>query len=256
MKSLNTNLHFQYENFAQEKTMVLVGSLGADLSMWDAQIKYLSTEFNILRLDPAGLGRSPLDKTVLSIADHGHDLFMILDALDLDKVYFCGLSLGGLIGQWLAIYHPERFEKIILCNTAAKIGTTETWNDRIETVKQHGLAAIKEATASKWFTKEFLQANAEVVDDIMGTFQRTDLNGYLANCAAVRDADFRDHIKEIKVPVLIISGSADTVTTPADAEFLAQEIPVNKHVSLQSAHLSNIACAEEFASLILDFCAD
>lgn len=256
LKLLNTKIHFQYEHFSQEKTILLSGSLGADLSMWDEQVELLSNDFNVLRMDIKGLGLSPADKAEVSIAEHGEDVLRLLDALELPKVYFCGLSLGGLIGQWLGINHPERFEKIILSNTAAKIGTEAVWEDRMKLVESTGLSALRDITIEKWFTPDFRQSHAETVDKVLQTFQQTKPEGYIANCAAVRDADFSDSLKHIPIPVLIISGLQDQVTSIADAEFLAKEIPLCKHVSLNAAHLSSVECAEEFCKLIVQFAKD
>jgi 3-oxoadipate enol-lactonase len=256
LKLLNTKIHFQYEHFAQEKTILLSGSLGADLSMWDKQIEHLNNDFNVLRMDIKGLGLSAVDKDALSIEEHGQDVLGLLDALELQKIYFCGISLGGLIGQWLGIHHPERFEKIILSNTAAKIGSESIWEDRIKQVAHFGLVALRNATAEKWFTPAFRENHAETVERVLDAFQRTAPEGYIANCAAVRDADFRDSLHDLKVPVLIISGLQDQVTSVSDAEYLAKEIPVNKHVSLNAAHLSSVECAEEFSKLILQFSKD
>jgi len=256
LKLLNTKIHFQYEHFSRARTIILSGSLGADLSMWDDQIKWLSKDFNVLRMDIKGLGLSAVEKGELSIAEHGQDVLRLLDALEIPKVYFCGLSMGGLIGQWLGIHHPERFEKIILSNTAAKIGTDEGWQDRIRQVESSGVAALRNTTAERWFTTDFRQTHAEQVDRVLDTFQKTAAAGYIANCAAVRDADFRDSLKNIPVPVLVISGLQDQVTSTADAEYLAQQIPHSKHISLNAAHLSNVECAEAFSKLVLQFLND
>jgi 3-oxoadipate enol-lactonase len=253
LKPMNNQVHFQFQNFEKEKTIVFSGSLGADLHMWDGQVEFLCRDFNVLRLDTRGLGKSPVTKQELSIADHGQDVLDILDVLELPKVYFCGLSLGGLIGQWLGIFHPERFEKIILSNTAAKIGTESSWNDRIKEVQANGLSSIAAGTADRWFTPGFRQSHEEAVAKVMDTFRRTDVIGYTANCAAVRDADFRESLHDLKVPVLVISGLQDQVTTVADSEFMADGIPECSHVSLNAAHLSNVEFAKEFSELILKF---
>jgi 3-oxoadipate enol-lactonase len=256
LKLLNTKIHFQYEHFAQEKTILFSGSLGADLSMWDQQIEHLNNDFNVLRMDIKGLGLSAVVKDAISIEEHGEDVLRLLDALELRKVYFCGISLGGLIGQWLGIHHPERFEKIILSNTAAKIGTESVWDERIKQVAHSGLDALRNATAERWFTPAFREKHAETVKKVLDVFQRTAPDGYIANCAAVRDADFRDSLHHLKVPVLIISGLQDQVTSVSDAEYLSKEIPLNKHISLNAAHLSNVECAQEFSKLILQFSKD
>jgi 3-oxoadipate enol-lactonase len=251
--ALNGQIHFQYQNSNQDKTIFFLGSLGSHLSMWDWQADGLNAHFNVLRMDLRGLGKSLLTEKELTIANHGRDVIDLLDTLRLSKVYFCGLSLGGLIGQWLGINYPERFEKIILSNTAAKIGTEPNWNERIKQVQANGLSSIAAGTAEKWFTPGFRKSNEETVTNVMDIFQRTEVSGYTANCAAVSDADFRNVLQDLKVPVLIISGLQDQVTTVADGEFMADRIPNSMHVSLNAAHLSNVECAELFTQYVVDF---
>jgi 3-oxoadipate enol-lactonase len=253
IKLSSSDCYYEYEDFGNDKIIVFSNSLGTDLKMWESQIDILSHHFNILRMDTRGHGKSTIKQDEVSIGELGKDVVELLDALNLDKVYFCGLSMGGLIGQWLGIHHGSRFEKIILSNTAAKIGTQESWNTRIEQVKAQGLESILDGTAERWFTAEFRNNNPDKVNEVLNAFKNNSLRGYTANCAAVRDADFRDQLHELEVPVLVISGLQDQVTTVEDGKFLARRIPVSKHISLNAAHLSSVECAEEFSKHILHF---
>lgn len=260
MPLININNHqtyFEYDDFGQKEVILFSNSLGTNLSMWEQQVDILSHHFNILRYDTRGHGQSisPENEQVKAydIATLGQDVLALLDHLVFEKVHFCGLSMGGLIGQWLGINAPERFEKIIIANTAAKIGNADAWNQRIQFISENGLGSITAATAERWFTENFRKQQPEVIANVLDNFVKTDLAGYAACCAAVRDADFRSELHNLEVPTLVISGSKDPVTTVDDAKFLAKRIPVASHVSLSAAHLSNIEKGEEFSKLILHF---
>jgi 3-oxoadipate enol-lactonase len=221
--------------------------------MWDAVAEIVKTKFNILRYDTLGHGRSTINSENVSVEALGRDVLELLDSLKLEKVYFCGLSMGGMIGQWLGINAPERFEKIILANTAAKIGTAESWNTRIDLVKTNGLNVLLKGTAERWFTPAFREKNPEVVNAILEKFKQNSVQGYVANCTAVRDANFREDLQNLKVSTLIISGLQDEVTTVADGNFMQEKIPDSRHVQLNANHLSAVELPEEFARAILDF---
>ncbi len=245
--------HYKLENFGHEKTLVFSNSLGTNYSMWEDSIAVLSHHFNILRYDKRGHGESTCEHEVVSIADLGRDVIELLDFLKLEKVYFCGLSISGLIGQWLGINHPERFEKIILSNTAAKIGTTQGWEARVKQVSEHGLESILEGTAQRWFTPEYRAKNPAAVEEILTNFKATSLRGYTACCKAVGGADFSQSLHNLETPTLIIVGTKDKVTTLEDGKFMQKRTPVCSLVTLDAAHLSNKEHPEEFAKHILHF---
>ncbi len=245
--------HYLFEDYGKEITLVFSNSLGTNFSMWDENIPYLKEHFNILRSDTRGHGKSTIHQETVSTEELGNDVVELLDYLKLDKVVFCGLSMGGLIGQYLGIHHPERFSGIILCNTAAKIGTQEVWNTRIEQVKNHGLSSILEGTARRWFTEDYREKYPEKVAQILQNFENNAIEGYTACCAMVRDADFRSELKQIKVPSLIVCGAKDEVATVADGVFLQAQILDAKLVEMEAAHLSNLANPEEFSKHIIHF---
>jgi 3-oxoadipate enol-lactonase len=252
----NNPCYYEFEDFGNSEVLIFSNSLGTNLSMWEQQVDILSHHFNILRYDTRGHGKSgapinPNDK--YDIATLGQDVLALMDYLKLEKIHFCGLSMGGLIGQWLGINASNRFEKIVIANTAAKIGNEEGWNQRINYVTENGLQSITTATAERWFTEGFRKQHPSVVSGILDNFVKTDTGGYAACCAAVRDADFRTELHNLEVPTLVISGSKDPVTTVEDAKFLMKRIPLARHVTLAAAHLSNMEKGEEFAKLILHF---
>ena len=180
----------------------------------------------------------------------------LLDALKIDKAHFCGLSMGGLIGQWLGINAPERLNRLIVCNTAAKIGTPDIWNPRIETVlrdRQAAMVGLRDASIARWFTPAYSEANPESAKRITDMLAATSPEGYAANCAAVRDADFRDQLGEIKAPLLVIAGAADAVTPPSGSLFIQEHVAGAEYAEFQAAHLSNVEVGEPFSRRVIDF---
>lgn len=245
------SLYYEHHQFGHEDTILFSNSLGTDHSLWEPQLDILSHHFNILLYDTRGHGKSEVTQGEYSIEQLGEDVIALLDALKIEKVTFCGISMGGLIGQWLGIHHTDRLKSLIISNTAAKIGSAEGWNSRIETVKKDGLESIVPATESRWFTPDFVQEHAQQIQSILNVFKNTPLEGYTSCCAAVRDADFREELYQIEIPTLVISGLHDLVTTVDDGKFLAKRIPVSRHVEVNTAHLANLGTPEEFCKLIL-----
>jgi 3-oxoadipate enol-lactonase/4-carboxymuconolactone decarboxylase len=255
MPELNRNgtlIHYQLDGPAQGPVLVFSNSLGADLSMWGAVVRELSPAIRVLRYDTRGHGQSPASGPV-TMADLGGDVLALLDELSIPKAHVCGLSMGGLIAQWLGIYHPDRISRLILSNTAAKIGTDVGWNERIDTVNQQGVSAIAEAALDRWLTPEFREHNPAVRNHWVERFRATDNQGYVACCMAIRDADFRDELPRITVPTLIIAGTHDPVTTVADGQFMQQAIPDAQLVELPAAHLSAVEVANAFAQALNTF---
>jgi 3-oxoadipate enol-lactonase len=253
IKMQRTTLNYVFDDFKKEQTIVFSNSLGTDLRMWDKQAELLGQEFNILRYDTRGQGKSEVIEGEYSIEMLGNDVLNLLDFLKIEKVNFCGLSIGGLTGQWLGIHAPERLNKLILCNTAVKIGNAAGWNTRIEIVQKNGLDSIVSGTQERWFTSEFVTENKDEVDAVLAMFVQTQLAGYISCCAAVRDADFTDEVSKISVPTLIISGTEDLVTTIKDGDFLMEKIPNSILAAFKTAHISNIEKADDFTKLLIEF---
>lgn len=250
------DLHYQLEGPDAAPVLLLSNSLGTDLHMWDAQLPAWRERFRVLRVDTRGHGRSLVTPGPYSIELLGRDLLALLDHLAIDKVHFCGLSMGGLIGQWLGIHAGDRLLKLVVCNTAARIGNAEGWNSRIETVQQGGVQAmrdLRDASIARWFTPEFAQAQPQQAERITAMLAATAPQGYAANCAAVRDADFRGQLDRITAPTLIVAASQDAVTTPADGRFLQAGIADAEYVEFNAAHLSNVEAGELFTQAVLDF---
>jgi 3-oxoadipate enol-lactonase len=237
-----------YELFGSSAAPVLVfsNSLGTDLTMWDSQAAVLSRDFRVLRYDTRGHGRSSITPGPYSMGQLADDLIGLLDKLELDRVHFCGLSIGGMTGISLALRFPQRLVKVILSNTAAKIGSSEVWNARIDAVRKGGMQSVVPGILERWYTAEFRSASPEAVESTRRMLLNTPVEGYAGCCAALRDADLRNEIAGIHLRVLIIAGAHDPATTPADGRFLAERIAGSRYVELRAAHLSNIEASEAF----------
>ncbi|WP_312231808.1 3-oxoadipate enol-lactonase [Pseudomonas sp.] len=250
------DLNYLLEGPAAAPVLVLSNSLGTNLHMWDAQIPAFTEHFRVLRYDTRGHGQSMVTPGFYSIEQSGRDVLALLDALNIDKAHFCGLSMGGLIGQWLAINAPSRLDRLVLCNTAAKIGTDEVWNTRIDTVLKGGEKAmrdLRDASIERWFTAPFAKARPEKVEPIVTMLAQTSPQGYAGNCAAVRDADYREQIASITAPTLIVCGTGDAVTTPEHGRFMQERIRGAELVEFDAAHLSNVQAGELFTQRVLSF---
>jgi 3-oxoadipate enol-lactonase len=221
--------------------------------MWDPQVSEFLKSFRVLRYDTRGHGQSSVTPGSYSIEQLAKDVLALADALKLDRFHFCGLSMGGMTGMWVALNAPQRLNKLILCSTAAKIGAPEMWNARIDIVRKQGMKPVAAATMERWFTAAFRAKNPQIVTSIQEMLEAVNPEGYAANCAAVRDFDFRDQLHRIHTSALVISGTHDPATTPGDGHFLAAHIPGARYVELNGAHLSNIEDAGRFTREVVTF---
>jgi 3-oxoadipate enol-lactonase len=246
-------LHFRFEGAADRPVLVLLHSLGTNLSMWDRVAETLTTDYRILRVDLRGHGGSQVPPGPYRLADYCDDLFALLDALRLSRVHLAGISLGGMIAMGCAIRDPGRTGRLILANTAACIGTSNGWNARIAQVHAVGMTQLAAGAGEVWFTQAFREAHAEEVGRFTQMLSTCSLEGYTASCAALRDADLSQQLSGIVSPVLVVAGSGDAVTTPADAAALQQGIPDASCLELPAAHLSAAELPDEFSSAVQSF---
>jgi 3-oxoadipate enol-lactonase len=249
-------LHYQLDGPLGAPVLVLSNSLGTDLHMWDTQMPVFSQHFRVLRYDTRGHGKSLVTPGSYSIEELGRDVLALLDGLSIQQAHFCGLSMGGLIGQWLGIHANDRLRKLVVCNTAAKIGDPEVWNPRIEMVQRDGAAAmvgLRDASIARWFTAEFAETHPEQAKRITDMLAATSPQGYAACCAAVRDADFRKQLGAISVSTLVISGTQDAVTPPAGGRFIHEHISGSQFEEVHAAHLSNVEADVVFTSHVREF---
>jgi 3-oxoadipate enol-lactonase len=239
-------IHYDLAGPASAPALVFSNSLGATLSMWGPQMPAFQKQFRVLRYDTRGHGQSSVTPGPYTIEQLARDVVALLDQLQLDQVYLCGLSMGGQTGMWLALNAAKRFHKLVLCNTAAKIGTPEMWNPRIEAVRNGGMKSISTAVMQRWFSSDYRGKSSEVVAATKLMLEGANPDGYVANCAAIRDFDARESIAAIRIPTLVIAGTHDAATTPAEGRYLADHIPGARYVELNAAHLSNIENRDRF----------
>ncbi|MFL6611486.1 MAG: 3-oxoadipate enol-lactonase [Pseudomonas sp.] len=259
VKLAEGDLNYRFDGPQDAPVLVLSNSLGTDLHMWDEQIPAFSEHFRVLRFDTRGHGQSLVTEGPYSIEQLGRDVLAMLDQLNIDKAHFCGLSMGGLIGQWLGIHAGERLRKLVVCNTAAKIGDPSMWNPRIETVLRDGkdaMVALRDASIARWFTPDFAEAQPATAKKITDMLAATSPQGYAANCAAVRDADFREQLVSIRVPLLVIAGSEDAVTPPSGGHFIQERVSGAEYAEFYAAHLSNVQAGAAFSARVVDFLLD
>lgn len=253
MEADNLRLHYRFDGPEDAPCVILSNSLGTRFDMWEPQMPALTRHFRVLRYDTRGHGESGVTPGPYSIEQLGRDVIALMDHLDIQRAHFCGLSMGGMIGMWLGVHHPERLNRLVLCNTAAKIGPPELWNARIEKVKAEGVASIAPAVIDRWFTKGYQLKEPEKVASLQRMLAETSAEGYAANCAAVRDMDQRAAVAEIAVPTLVIVGTQDQATPPEDGRLVAERIPGACYVEFDAAHLSNWEAADAFTDNLVGF---
>jgi 3-oxoadipate enol-lactonase len=246
-------LYYEIEGPDDAPVLVLSNSLGTTLAMWLPQLASLTEHFRVLRYDTRGHGQSEVTTGPYSIAQLGRDVVALLDGLNIPSAHFCGLSMGGMTGIWLGVNAPDRIGRLVLCNTSAAIGVPEVWNARIAKVKQDGMESIIDGVLERWFTADFLVHATAQVERVRQMLRNTSAEGYVANCAAVRDMDQRSELSRITAPTLVIGGRHDKATPPEHGELIARAIPGAKYVELNAAHLSNWEVAQAFTQQLLSF---
>ena len=248
-------LFYRFDGPEDRPVLVLSNSLGTSLGMWEPQLPAFAARFRVLRYDSRGHGQSEAPLGPYTIERLGRDVLALLDGLGLERVSFCGLSKGGMVGQWLGAHAGERLERLVLACTSAHTGSPEVWTSRIATVRAQGMAAIVPALIDRWFTKGFQEREPETVARITAMLRATDPEGYAACCAAVRDMDQREAIRAIAVPTLVIVGRHDQATPPDHGRLIASHVNGARLVEVDAAHLGNVEAAETFNQAVLDFLA-
>jgi len=251
----SNDAQINYQTFGDAKNPALVfsNSLGTKFSMWQPQIEFFQQDYFVICYDTRGHGGSSAPQGPYTLQQLGQDVVNLLDHLNIQKATFCGISMGGLTGQWLAINKPERFSHVIVCNTAAKIGQEQAWNERAALVREQGLQPIASTAASRWFTEPFIQSNPTVVENLQNDLEAGSTEGYASCCEALAKADLREQLKDIVVPVLVIAGQQDPVTTVVDGQFMVEHIPDSQMSEINASHISNVEQPEQFNRLLQSF---
>ncbi len=253
MENDGCNIHYSHHVNAGKPTLVLSNSLGTTMAMWEPQLEVLKNHFSVVCYDSRGHGCSDVFPGSYSLDRLGCDVVELLDFLDLDKVHFCGLSIGGMVGQWLAARFPGRINSLVLANTSACIEPSSMWQDRINHVQKEGLLSIWANVLARWLSADFIKNNAEEVGSMKAMFSSIDSDGYCGCCAAIRDMDLRQVANLNKLPTLIIAGAQDLATPIEHSEYLLSQYSDGKLITLDAGHLSNIEQTEGFNQAILDF---
>jgi 3-oxoadipate enol-lactonase len=246
-------LYYQLDGSRARPALVLSNSLGTDLGMWERQAADLAAHFLVVRYDTRGHGRSSLGEAPVSIERLGLDVVALLDHLDIPRAHFCGISMGGLTGQWLGVHAPGRTGKLALANTAARIGSLEAWLARAQLVRAQGMGGVADGAAARWFTPGFAAREPAEVDRLIRRLREQGPEGYAACCEALAPADLREAVRAIAGPVLVIAGRHDPVTTVEDADWLAAQLPAARVEVLDASHLSNIEAPAEFTACLRRF---
>jgi 3-oxoadipate enol-lactonase len=232
--------------------LLLAHSVGCDLTLWDPQVAALADRFRIIRYDARGHGASTAPDGPYTVEQLGADALAVLDHFGVRKAHLCGLSLGGTLGQWLALNAPQRLASLTLCDTAARLGTVEGWQSRIDAAMAHGTSSIADMSMTRFFSDRFRQDDPETVERFRQTLIRTADCGFAGCCAVLRDCDFRTRLMEIAIPTLVMTGLLDVPTPPADSRELAARIHGAKLVLLDAGHISAVEAPAAFNAALVD----
>ncbi|MES2261753.1 MAG: 3-oxoadipate enol-lactonase [Pseudomonadota bacterium] len=249
----NTSIHYRTDGPRRLPCLVLSNSLGTDLRMWDAQADALARHFHVLRYDTRGHGQSASPPGPYSLEQLGGDVLALLDHLGIERAHFCGLSMGGVTGQWLAVHAPARIDRLVLANTAARVGTADGWQSRAAAVRESGMGAVADSAASRWFTGAYVERHPESVARMVESLREQNAQGYASCCDALAAADLRGTLGAVLAPTLIIAGEHDPVTTLAHAQAMQEEIREATVLALPASHISNIEAPTEFTQAVLEF---
>ena len=242
---MSIDVHHSVEGPEGAPVVVFSNSLGTTGVMWDAQAAALSDRFRVLRYDARGHGETPAPPGPYTVGDLAGDVLALLDRLEIERVSFCGLSIGGMTGMWLGVNAPERIDRLAICCTGMQLPTAEMWTERAALVREKGMEAVIDATIERWFTPAFPQRSPEVVARIREIFIATDPEGYAGCCEALAEFDMRGQLDAIRAPTLVIGGDDDPVGTPERIAAIGDEVPDSRVVILPNArHLAAVEQAD------------
>jgi 3-oxoadipate enol-lactonase len=233
--------------------VLLIHSLGTSHALWDAQLPTLVDRFRLIRYDARGHGKSSAPPGEFTIEQLGRDALAVLDAAGVQTATICGVSIGGLTSIWLGQNAHDRVSRLVLANTAARIGTSDVWSERMQFVRESGIEIAAEQAIPRWFTDAFCEEHPDIVARFLAIARSCPLDSYIAACAALRDADLRRDLHRVTVPTLVVAGSKDESTTVADGAYLRDNIPEARMEVLDASHLSNVERSAEFSALLDEF---
>jgi 3-oxoadipate enol-lactonase len=250
----STTINYEFAKDNGRPVLVLGNSLGCDLRMWDRQADAFGGDFRILRTDMRGHGRSAAPPGPYTIGELAKDVLGVADHLGVGKFYYCGLSMGGMIGQWLGMNAGARTEKLALCATSSKFPALEFWHDRIKMVREQGLDEVADAAVERWFTAHSRETGQKDMPAIRAMTQAADPDGYIGCCQAVMAMDFTDGLASIDTETLVVVGAEDPATTPEANQIIADNIPgARLEIIPGAAHLVNLEQTAVFNETVLGF---
>jgi 3-oxoadipate enol-lactonase len=245
-------LSFAVDGPSGAPTVVLSNSLGSTPAMWDPQFPALAERFRAVRYDHRGHGRSPVPPAPYELADLGADVIALLDRLGLERVHWCGLSLGGMVGMWMAINAPARIDRLVLCCTSARLGPPEMWADRAATVRAQGVEAVADAGIQRWLSPGFIEREPEMAAEIRAMLVATPAEGYAACCGVIERMDQVPELGEIRAATLVIAAEDDPATPPEHGALIASTVPGAQLAVVKDArHLATIEQPAAMTELIL-----
>lgn len=250
---MSIEVHHEVTGPADGPAVLLAGSLGSDLRMWDPQVPHLvEAGMRVIRYDHRGHGRSPVPPGPYRIADVAGDALDLLDRLGVERVSVVGLSLGGMVGMWLGQHVPGRIERLVLCCTSAELGPRSMWDERIAAVGAGGTEAVAGPVTERWLTPATRERRPELARWLYDMIAAVPAEGYAGCCAAIRDMSLLDGLGSITAPTLVISGAADPATPPEHGQRIADGVPGSRFVVVpEVAHLGTLEAPARFSELTL-----
>ena len=244
-------LHHTISGAADAADVVLSGSLGSNLRMWDPQVASLKDHFRLIAYDHRGHGGSPAPSGPYTIDELGTDALALLDDLGITRAHFVGLSLGGMVGMWLAANHPDRIDRLVLLCSSAYLGAPGSWHDRAAIVRAEGTAAVADAVVGRWLTPEAAARHPDTVARLRAMVAATPAEGYASCCEAIAGMDLRGDLRLISAPTLVVTGAQDRATPAEHAERIVAAVPhARSSVIHGAAHLANVERPEATTDLI------
>ena len=251
-------IHYTLNGPAGAPVVTLSHSLATDLAMWEPQVAALAVKYRVLRYDTRGHGGTDAPAGVYSLEQLAEDARALLGELGIERTHFVGLSMGGMIGQVLALKHPEMLRSLVLCDTSSRVPAEarSTWDERIRVAESRGMEPLVEPTIGRWFTTPYLSQHPEVVEPVRTMIRQTKPQGYVGCCHAIKVLDLTEQLHGIGVPTLIIVGEDDLGTPVAASRTIQERIKGSELVILKSAaHLSNLEQTEPFNRAVTSFLA-